>query len=109
MFWFNLSFKRTTGDEISPVPPKKPRLKQTIGNTIGSDLFLPLIINDEALELPRALLYPFWMEIPDSTENSDDEMLGTNGEEALEQHERLYSSWEEIQDPVEDSESDALA
>ncbi|KAG7406584.1 hypothetical protein Forpe1208_v013664 [Fusarium oxysporum f. sp. rapae] len=100
--------RRTTGDENSPVPPKKPRLRHTIENTTGSDLCLPLIVNDEALELPRALKYPFWMEIPDSTENSDNEILGTDSEEALEQQERLYSSWEEISDSNEDSESEAL-
>ncbi|KAF5575154.1 hypothetical protein FPCIR_13291 [Fusarium pseudocircinatum] len=70
--------KQTTDDEISPVPPKKTRLRHTIENTIGSDLCLPLIVNDEALGLPRALKYPFWMELPDSTENSDNEILATD-------------------------------
>ncbi|SCO16639.1 uncharacterized protein FFMR_13828 [Fusarium fujikuroi] len=97
-----------TGDEISPVPPKKPRLKHTVENTIGSDLCLPLIVNDEAPELPRALRYVFWMGIPESTENSDNEMFG-NSEEVPERQERLYSSWEETSDSDEDSESDALA
>ncbi|KAF5988634.1 hypothetical protein FBULB1_1367 [Fusarium bulbicola] len=70
--------KRTTDDEISPVIPKKPRLRHTIDNTVGSDLCLPLIVNDEALDLPRVLKYPFWMELPDLTENSDNEILATD-------------------------------
>ncbi|KAF5558093.1 hypothetical protein FMEXI_460 [Fusarium mexicanum] len=73
------ALKRTTNDEISPVPPKKPRLNHTIENTVGTDLRLPLVVDDEALELPRALKYPLWMELPDSTENSDNEILATDG------------------------------
>ncbi|KAG4261390.1 hypothetical protein FPRO03_11941 [Fusarium proliferatum] len=95
-------------DEMSPASPKNPQLKHIIENTISSDLCLPLIVNDEALELPRALQYPFWMGIPDSTENSDNEMFGT-GEEAPETQESLYSSWKGTSDSDEDSESDALA
>ncbi|KAL9560775.1 hypothetical protein ACKAV7_015092 [Fusarium commune] len=72
--------KRTTDDELSPVPPKKPQLKHTIENTTGSDPCLSLIVDDEALELLRALKYPFWMEIPDSAENSDNEILETDDE-----------------------------
>ncbi|KAF5250087.1 hypothetical protein FANTH_4640 [Fusarium anthophilum] len=71
--------KRTTNDEISPVPPKKPRLNHTIENTVGTDLRLPLVVDDEALELPRTLKYPLWMELPDSTENSVNEILATDG------------------------------
>ncbi|EWG54955.1 hypothetical protein FVEG_13037 [Fusarium verticillioides 7600] len=95
--------ERMIGDETSPVPPKKPRLRHIIEDTTGTDLCLPLIVNDEALELPRALRYPFWMEVPDSTENSDNEILATDGEE---QEEKLYSSREEISDSNEDSESE---
>jgi hypothetical protein len=92
-------------DETSPVPLKKPRLRHTIENTTGSDICLPLIVNDEALELLHVLKYPFWMELPDSTENSDNEILATDGEEIFEQG-RLYSSLEETSDSNEDSESE---
>ncbi|KAF5716167.1 hypothetical protein FMUND_6510 [Fusarium mundagurra] len=47
-------------------------------NTTGSDLCLPLIVNDEALELPRVLKYQLWMEILDSTENSENRILATD-------------------------------
>ncbi|KAF5600582.1 hypothetical protein FPANT_2245 [Fusarium pseudoanthophilum] len=90
-------------DETSPAPQKKPRLRHTIQDTTGTDLCLPLIVNDEALELPRALRYPFWMELPDSTENSDNEILATDDEKL---EERLHSSREEISDSDEDSESE---
>lgn len=44
------------------------------------------------------------MEIPDSTENSDNEILATDSDEAHEQQEGVYSSWEEIPDSNEEPE-----
>ncbi|KAG5802288.1 hypothetical protein H9Q74_013044 [Fusarium xylarioides] len=53
-------------------PVKKPRLPHTIDNPTGHDLCLPWVLNKEALEeLPRALKYPPWMEIPDSQETEN--------------------------------------
>ncbi|KAF4503390.1 hypothetical protein FAGAP_343 [Fusarium agapanthi] len=114
--WTSVNFDRLSLEELKCAEGKLSKAESDNGNneeipgsrqcprtshdiiedTSGSDICLLLIIKDEALELPRALQYPFWMETPDSTENSDNEILTTDGDEAYEQQEEVYSSWEEI-------------
>ncbi|KAF4338433.1 hypothetical protein FBEOM_7702 [Fusarium beomiforme] len=74
--------KRSTDDRSRDVTKSNqdPSAPATTDDPAGHDLCLSLIINDEALELPRALKYPFWMEIPESQDALENELVADEKE-----------------------------